>query len=853
MPNASADRNGPEKEKRSPRIAPAELVAQGGAEDGEDVIRRGAAAYTQLMKESLEKGSATSCWQQVSEQLMLLQHQTHEDACSSKGEAFRELIALTRMRCIYTRSGRPFPGPKDGCFLFPHEVPQDWIAPYGQTEEDEDGPRTRSHPCVQLDAVLQQLQQQQQQLQDEAWEEADGGREHSDSRFNRETGQTASHSAATPDANRAAIVHVALDAPAAQLQRLQQLKQQLHRRCIALTQRQAAACQEHGKMSFGTFALVREQINHIDNICFFLHSSERQRRTEEATMRLSAASEAATARMHEQLQHLEHLERLQQELQLQQLRGGNYLQQLLQQLQQGLEDSFAVLQQLKAFHRAVGEWMGEAEAFVVYGTAAFVAVLLTTSRRVAAARLGILGLICAAAAAEVVLHHEGISPYLLELTQRREPPRSTLEAAEKSSSMQGLLETLLRQAAESASAGLALHGTSLIRWACWVASSLLWIRCFRGYRSPEQRLQQQLQLMQQQMAKIREELREAQAAGDPRMPRVQQQLQQLLQCVAAKDTAVLLRLQKQQQEQLQHQPQVGEKLQRPQKGRNLARRVVGLAAASGVAAIHTICATAARAAVILCGLCLFPWSVCRLRRSAKDTPSPSPCIPTGGSVTSVHCTTNGLQTVSRTRPAAFLSSRCSSYCSGITRPQTLPRRLGLPLALREQSRRHNEDEGEAVDPTYQPLPSSSPSGSDTGEEEDSASAAAAAAAAPPSPTAGPDNTEKHNHTAPSQRHAPKLSQKKPRQQQQQQPHRETPSPQPLRRNPVRRCRVTNYAKLEEPQDPNVFFREMISVRSSTQADERWRMLLLFHSPGSNTRWSRASHSSVEVPAAAMRG
>ncbi|OEH74342.1 hypothetical protein cyc_08472 [Cyclospora cayetanensis] len=124
--------------------------------------------------------------------------------------------------------------------------------------------------------------------------------------------------------------------------------------------------------------------------------------------------------------------------------------------------------------------MGEAEAFVVYGTAAFVAVLLTTSRRVAAARLGILGLICAAAAAEVVLHHEGISPYLLELTQRREPPRSTLEAAEKSSSMQGLLETLLRQAAESASAGLALHGTSLIRWACWVASSLLWIRCFRG-------------------------------------------------------------------------------------------------------------------------------------------------------------------------------------------------------------------------------------------------------------------------------------------------------------------------------------------------------------------------------------
>lgn len=97
------------------------------AEDGEEAIRLGAAAYSQLLKESSEEGAASSCWQQVSEQLLLLQQQTHEDACSSRGEAFRELIALTRMRCIYARSGRPFPGPAEGCYLFPHEVPLDWI------------------------------------------------------------------------------------------------------------------------------------------------------------------------------------------------------------------------------------------------------------------------------------------------------------------------------------------------------------------------------------------------------------------------------------------------------------------------------------------------------------------------------------------------------------------------------------------------------------------------------------------------------------------------------------------------------------------------------------------------------
>ena len=51
--------------------------------------------------------------------------------------------------------------------------------------------------------------------------------------------------------------------PLLQLQGLQQQKQQLYRQCIALTRRQTAACQQHSAMDFGTFALVREQINHI--------------------------------------------------------------------------------------------------------------------------------------------------------------------------------------------------------------------------------------------------------------------------------------------------------------------------------------------------------------------------------------------------------------------------------------------------------------------------------------------------------------------------------------------------------------------------------------------------------------
>lgn len=109
--------------------AGAATINAANSRDEEEVVRRGAAAYNQLLRESVEEGAASGCWQQVSEQLLLLQQQTIEDACSSKGEPFRELIALTRMRCIYIRSGRLFPGPAEGCYLFPHEVPASWMRP----------------------------------------------------------------------------------------------------------------------------------------------------------------------------------------------------------------------------------------------------------------------------------------------------------------------------------------------------------------------------------------------------------------------------------------------------------------------------------------------------------------------------------------------------------------------------------------------------------------------------------------------------------------------------------------------------------------------------------------------------
>lgn len=121
---------------------------------------------------------------------------------------------------------------------------------------------------VQQAQQLLQFQQMQQNLEGD-WSEAyakqqqqnhdqDEGLDDSTEELESESTRYPGKAAKTMD-----LMHAEAVSPLVQLRQLQQQQQQLYRRCIALTRRQTAACQQHSKMDFGTFALVREQINHI--------------------------------------------------------------------------------------------------------------------------------------------------------------------------------------------------------------------------------------------------------------------------------------------------------------------------------------------------------------------------------------------------------------------------------------------------------------------------------------------------------------------------------------------------------------------------------------------------------------
>lgn len=572
-----------------------------------------------------------------------------------------------------------------------------------------------------------------------------------------------------------------------------------------------------------SFFLLPLLLISADNICFFLHSAERQRRTEEATVRLSAASAAATASMQQQLQHLEHMGKLQEQLQLQQLQGGNYMQQLLQQLQQGLEDSFAVLEQLKAFHKAVGEWLGGTETVALYLVAAAAALFLTSNRRVSGARLGVLGILSAAAAAEMALHHGGISPLLSQLTKPQYKPRAPAATEESSSGTLNFLKEVACDAglfvATALAGAAAAYGVSFVRWTCLVTCCWVWLHCLLHYTSPEQQMQQQLQQLQQQVCWVREELHEVQAAGDPRMQEVQQLLQQLLQRVTSKDEEMQrIHLRERHERQLlqQHQQQQQLRQQRQSLARRsllwTARLIAPVLAAAFTGAV-SVAAWATAAAWKRLASPLNYWSLVR----ANAHPAASSKASSGDRSTR-EAEGSFFPTA---RSASSLLKRESSSSSRRFIWQQKGRCTVLPEGLREQSRKNNEDEGEVADPSYLPPTSSSSTDSDedrldaTVPSDLNAPATAVTAGVSPSAHALDMSDAAAAQFIPSHKVATKCQPQDrqncrlPLQQQQQKPYA-----QPLRRNPVRACRVVNFAKLEDPQHPDVFMREVVPVRNS---------------------------------------
>ncbi|CBZ55952.1 conserved hypothetical protein [Neospora caninum Liverpool] len=562
-------------------------------------VAKGRVAYEALQRDAEEtlgqskSGALKSCWAAVLKEINRLQSLPSEQACSSLGEASREYIALLRARCIYTRTGRPFPTAENGCYLLPEDVPQSWLAlhPEGKSESGEEGEEEQrdetrgittgekegankeeneakerkdridssytsreekaeggrdagnaerknrgrkernealENPCVTLEAFLSlqsspdidmELHRSDGAKPGELAasailpvsfsDDADTGGETLSpllppaSSFSSATrrAETATEEV-TPPQNYSLPLYRALARRRAGERDTQRdlIFRNLMHACERLRQRIVDGCQHAKSMEFGTFALVREQINHIDNICFFLHSAEWQRRSEATVNRLALASGAVASRLQAQAQNLAEMHAIQK----QQLEGGWQVTQLLANLHEGMKDVFATLHQIRSFHRYLAEAVGSAQTFAFYFFALLLACFFTAHARVQAARLPLLLLLLVLAGAELATRKWG-SRFLLAFSDLLGRRGSFGSAGEESSRKNPPFPDLLGEAWEAAMADVDTVACGL-RCMYTSAAVLVWLHRALIHKTPEELLREEMKKLQKEMQDVREAL-----------------------------------------------------------------------------------------------------------------------------------------------------------------------------------------------------------------------------------------------------------------------------------------------------------------------------------------------------------
>ncbi|PHJ20203.1 transmembrane protein [Cystoisospora suis] len=473
-------------------------------------VEKGRTAYEMLQREADDSSSPSfgpvgSCWSEVLRQIHLLQQIPTEQACSSIGEASREYVALMRVKCLYARTGRSFPLPAQGCYLMPDEVPASWLVAGSERADsatlnqpsnvtDEHSAKTAvevTNACTQLEEYL--TTEMHERGHDALFDAVETAR--TEDLYSHEERSTEDRIDGEDEWRRA------LAERASERKRLI-LFRKLVRDCEELRRKIVDGCQHAETMDFGTFALVREQINHVDNICFFLHSAEWQRRSDATVSRLALASGAVAARLQEQATNLGEMQKIQKE----QLEGGWQLQQLLTSVQDGMQEIFFLLQQIRVFHKYLAEAVGSAQTVCFYFLALLLSFLFTTHSRLNGARLPLFLVLFISGATELALRKWGPDVLYWRRTL-------TTEITEGSDSHRrhGMLEDGNRRATAGDREGRdwteAMEDVetcaAILRCTYTVAAAGLWLYRALLHRTAEELLREEMRKLHKEMSAVR--------------------------------------------------------------------------------------------------------------------------------------------------------------------------------------------------------------------------------------------------------------------------------------------------------------------------------------------------------------
>ncbi|CXI68643.1 nuclear fusion protein [Plasmodium berghei] len=145
--------------------------------------------------------------------------------------------------------------------------------------------------------------------------------------------------------------------------------------CENLKYKIVTNCTGNGNMSDTAFQIYHSELNHIDDICFYIQSVEWNKRTEENINRLAETSLYITKQMTTNLENMKLIEHAQ----IKQIENTNRFDNFLKGLKSDFSDIIAILSSIKRHHESISRFVKGFRMFVIYFFILII-VLFITSR-----------------------------------------------------------------------------------------------------------------------------------------------------------------------------------------------------------------------------------------------------------------------------------------------------------------------------------------------------------------------------------------------------------------------------------------------------------------------------------------
>ncbi|CAG9477562.1 nuclear fusion protein, putative [Plasmodium vivax] len=288
--------------------------------------------------------------------------------CNEINENNKSMLALAKTKCLFVKSVRNFPNEKSGCILNPKKLNKLQVYLYNNNLFDQFGNENFSK-MLSLDELRKIEKTKNPCLGDAASGEGMYGAISSEGLLpsvekgsiypngDEITPETSKNSEAPED-----------DSPRDHID----LKNIL---CENLKYKIVTNCTTSDSMSDTAFQIYHSELNHIDDICFYIQSSEWNRRTDANINRLAETSVNITRQMTTNLENMKLIEHAQ----VKQIENTNRFDNFLKGLKNDFSEVIQILLKIKKHHESITKFVTGFKMLVMY-LLVLLLVLFITSR-----------------------------------------------------------------------------------------------------------------------------------------------------------------------------------------------------------------------------------------------------------------------------------------------------------------------------------------------------------------------------------------------------------------------------------------------------------------------------------------